>query len=285
MSTTVFVKNEQIQFQPFRKAGPDTILSNYKQAVISRKYLISTMFTLLHHAEYSSSTRDIFIQDLKNQKEIFLKNAYPEKIVDEIFAKYLINPEKPPQPEVTVTCCIDYTHSKIEYYLKNLNKKIKSFIPTFNIRFQYKSIRVETIFTKDTKPMTSKLDTCNCNYLFKCTCNKQYVGMTKRTLRIRATEHRTPSSAKNTYHHINRCPTYISKWEEFERQNVPPNSQATFIKKMRDKFFMDHFKILQKNFRNYFERRNTEAFFIRIFKPTLNDQCKHRYFSLFWKWA
>ena len=155
MSTTIFVKNEEIQFQPFRKAGLDTILSNYKQAVIARKYLISTIYTLLHHAEYSSSTREIFIQDLKNQKEIFLRNAYPEKLVDEIFAKYLINPEKPPQPEVTVTCCIDYTHSKIEYYLKNLNNKIKSFIPTFNIRFQYKSIRVETIFTKDSKPMPS----------------------------------------------------------------------------------------------------------------------------------
>ena len=42
-----------------------------------------------------------------------------------------------------------------------------------------------------------------------------------------------------------------------------------------------HFKMLQKIFRNNFERRNTEAFFIRIFKPTLNDQCKHRNFSLF----
>ena len=132
LSTTIFVKNEEIQFQPFRKAGLDTILSNYKQAVIARKYLISTIYTLLHHAEYSSSTREIFIQDLKNQKEIFLRNAYPEKLVDEIFAKYLINPEKPPQPEVTVTCCIDYTNSKIQYYLKNLNNKIKSFVPTFN---------------------------------------------------------------------------------------------------------------------------------------------------------
>ena len=237
LSTTIFVKNEEIQFQPFRKAGLDSILSNYKQAVIAQKYLISTIYTLLHHAEYSSSTREIFIQDLKNQKEIFLRNAYPEKLVDEIFAKYLINPEKPPQPEVTVTCCIDYTHSKIEYYLKNLNNKIKSFIPTFNIRFQYKSIRVESIFTKDSKPMTSKLDTCNCIYQFRCLCNKQYVGMTKRTLRIRATEHRNPSSVKKTYHHINQCPTYISKWQEFERKNVPPNSQVTFIKKMRDKFF------------------------------------------------
>ena len=129
--------------------------------------------------------------------------------------------------------------------------------------------------------MTSKLDTCNCIYQFRCLFNKQYVGMTKRTLRMRAIEHRTPSSAKKAYHHINQCPTYISKWQEFEGKNVPPNTQVTFIKKMRDKFLMDHFKILQKNFRNYFERRNAEAFFIRIFKPTLNDQCKHRNFSLF----
>ena len=79
LSTTVFLENGEIEFNPFRKAGPDTIISNYKQSVISRKYLISTVYTLLHHAEYSSSTRDIFIQDLPNQKEIFLRNAYPEK--------------------------------------------------------------------------------------------------------------------------------------------------------------------------------------------------------------
>ena len=197
LSTTVFLENGEIEFKPFRKAGPDTIISNYKQSVISRKYLISTVYTLLHHAEYSSSTRDIFIQDLPNQKAIFLRNAYPEKVINEIFAKYLISPNKPSLPEVTVTCCIDYTNSKIEYYLRNLNNKIKSFIPTFNIRFQYKSIRVQTIFAKDSKPTTFKLDTCNCIYQFKCTCNKQYVGMTKRTLRIRATEHQ-PLPVQNT---------------------------------------------------------------------------------------
>ena len=162
LSTTICIENGQIEFKPFRKAGSETILSNYKQSVMARKYLISTVYTLLHHAEYSSSTRNLFIQDLKNQKEIFQKNAYPKKLIDETFANFLRNPEKPTKPEVTVTCCIDYTNSKIEYYLRNLNSKIKSFIPEFNIRFQYKSIRVETIFIKYSKPNTPKLETCNC---------------------------------------------------------------------------------------------------------------------------
>ena len=78
LSTTIFIENGKIEFKPFRKAGPETILSDYKQSVMARKYLISSMYTLLHHAEYSSSTRDLFIQDLENQKEIFQKNAYPE---------------------------------------------------------------------------------------------------------------------------------------------------------------------------------------------------------------
>ena len=88
LSTTIFIENGQIEFKPFRKAGSETILSNYKQSVMARKYLISTVYTLLHHAEYSSSTRDLFIQDLKNQKEIFQKNAYPEKLIDETFANF-----------------------------------------------------------------------------------------------------------------------------------------------------------------------------------------------------
>jgi hypothetical protein len=41
------------------------------------------------------------------------------------------------------------------------------------------------------------------------------------------------------------------------------------------KFFFMDFKILQTNFRNYFERQNAEAFFIIIFKHTLADQCKN----------
>jgi hypothetical protein len=70
--------------------------------------------------------------------------------------------------------------------------------------------------------------------------------MTKRSLKIRATEHRFPSRAKHTYHHINRCPTYISKLQEFERNDIPPNSEITFIKKMRQIFYGQFHKTAEK---------------------------------------
>ena len=45
---------------------------------------------------------------------------------------------------------------------------------------------------------------------------------------------------------------------------------------------MEHFRVLQKSFGSYYERRKTEAFFIRILRPDLNGQNNHRYFTLFW---
>lgn len=105
--------------------------------------------------------------------------------------------------------------------------------------------------------------------------------MTARTIKTRATEHRNPSSAKGIYYHIHSCPDYISRLNKFEIENFKPTDGVRAKQKWRDKFFMEHFRVLQKNFGSYWERRKTEAFFIRILRPDFNDQKDHRYFSLF----
>ena len=74
---------------------------------------------------------------------------------------------------------------------------------------------------------------------------------------------------------------YRSAKYVFEEQNIRPNSGSRAKKKIRDKFFMFHFKILQRRFGYYFERRNTKALFIRILRPDLNDQKDHNSFALF----
>jgi hypothetical protein len=66
---------------------------------------------------------------MPNIKEIFLWNGYPAKIVDEKFAIFLCSPEKPEQPEISMTFCINYTSPKLKYYLRTLVNKIKAFIP------------------------------------------------------------------------------------------------------------------------------------------------------------
>ena len=50
---------------------------------------------------------------------------------------------------------------------------------------------------------------------------------------------------------------------------------------MRDKFFMSHSEIVQKNFRTFDELKKAEEFYIKIYKPDLNEQRKHDSFLLF----
>ena len=136
---------------------------------------------------------------------------------------------------------------------------LTAFIPKFNVRFAYKSLKFRNIFIKDGKPPYSKLKCCFLCYKFKCTCNSCYVGRTKKVLRVRAEQHRTFSYAKKTYYHINRCPVYVKKLREFEEIHFTKKSTITYKKKMRDKFFMEHFEIVQKNFRSFNELKKSRG--------------------------
>ena len=218
----------------------------------------------------------------QNLKPIFLNNSYPLKLLNSKFFQFLQHGPKPKPPEVTFTLSLPYTSKNMDFHVKKLVREIKVIMPHFHIRPVYKGIKVSNLFSADAKPKNSDiLDTTNCCYHFKCTCSSHYVGMTARMLKTRAKEHRNPSSAKGIYYHINSCPTYLTKLKIFEEQNLRPNFGSRAKKKIKDKFFMLHFKILQRRFCSYFERRNTEAFFIRILRPDLNDQKDHNSFALF----
>ena len=283
LSSTIFLENDTFEFRPYRKQASETILSNFRKAIISEKYLISNIFTMLHLSKNSSSTHEILLYDMENNlKPILLNNAYPLKLIKSKFTQFLQNGPKPKPPDVIFTLNLPYTSRNMDYHIKKMINDIKLIMPTFHIRLVYKSIRVSNLFSADSKPKKSDiLESTNCCYQFKCLCKSHYVGMTARMIKTRATEHRNPSSAKGIYYHINSCPTYLFHLAEFERKNSNANTGKRAKKKIKDSFFMQHFKILQKRFRSYFERRKTEAFFIRILRPDLNDQKDHNCFALF----
>ena len=67
--------------------------------------------------------------------------------------------------------------------------------------------------------------------------------MTARKVQTRAKEHRTFSTAKNIYYHINSCPNYLGRLLKFEHENFKPEDKINVKKKLRDVFFMEHFTI------------------------------------------
>ena len=140
--------------------GLDSITSNYQKSVISKGYLKSNIFTSLHNSVFSCSTQEIFLEDMPNIKEIFLRNGYPEHIINEKFAIFLCSAEKQERPEISLTFCISYTSPRIEYYFQTLVNRMKAIIPKFNVRFAYKSLKFRNIFIKNGKPSYSILKGC-----------------------------------------------------------------------------------------------------------------------------
>ena len=283
LSSTIFLTNGSFEFRPSRKNGAETILTNFNKATISEKYLVSNIFTMLHHSQNSSSSHDILLNDMENNlKPILLNNGYPLKTINSNYFKFLRNGPKPKPPDVNFSLSIPYTSKTIDYHIKKLIAQIKVVMPNFHVRLAYKGIKLSNLFSADAKQKISEeIQTTNCVYHFKCLCLSHYVGMTARTIKARATEHRNPSSAKGIYYHIHSCPNYLSRLSIFESENFKPSDGVRTRKKLRDKFFMQHFRVLQRSFGSYYDRRKTEAFFIRILRPDLNEQNKHRYFTLF----
>ena len=109
-------------------------------------------------------------------------------------------------------------------------------------------------------------------YQFNCECSSHYIGQSSRPLLERLKEHQQPSRAKDIYYHILKCPLYQ---EKLKLSTVPLTQKSTF------NFFKKHFKIIRKGFKSRNELIRTEAFYIRVKKPDLNDQKDHNFFKLF----
>ena len=60
LSSTIFLANESFELRPARKNGADTVLTNFKMATISQKYLVSNIFTMLHHSKILAPTTKYF---------------------------------------------------------------------------------------------------------------------------------------------------------------------------------------------------------------------------------
>ena len=91
-------------------------------------------------------------------------------------------------------------------------------------------------------------------------------------------EHQQPSNQSNICNHILSCEEYIQNSNEFALKN-----QNNFTSPAKAKFsnFKDKFKIIKKGFRFKKDRKIAEAYFIRVKKPSLDDQWDHKAFRLF----
>ena len=145
------------------------------------------------------------------------------------------------------------------------------------INIAYKSIPVSQLFSTNSKASIPYEETPNICYQFICECSSSYIGHSDRSLIERMREHQQPSRMTNIFKHIRTCPEFLGKRNIYRSTN----RKKLTSQERNFEYFKNHFKILQKSFLSTFERRKTEAFYIRVKRPDLNDQKDHNFFKLF----
>ena len=232
---------------------------------------------MLHRKRDCCSNADLFEQSLEELKVVLLKNGYPKKLVENKIKIFLSDDQKPDHPDRVHTLCLNFNAFSMEPYINSLLRKMKNIVPEFLVNIAYKSIPVSNLFSTNSKASIPYEETSNVCYQFRCDCSSHYIGHTSRPMIERIGEHQRKSTAKGIYYHILTCPEYLKKQNLFRPY---PYTKMT-SKQRKFAFFKSQFKILQKSFRSNFERRKTEAFYIRVKRPDLNDQKDHHSFKLF----
>ena len=154
---------------------------------------------------------------------------------------------------------------------------MKNIVSKFIVNIAYKYIPIKNLFSTNFKASLSYKETWNVVYEFKCECSSTYIGLSERALIDRMAEHQRASYGTNIFKHIQACQEFLVKRNTY----CPIDKKKKTSKERNFEYFKSHFKILQKSFQSSFERRRTEAFYIRVKRPDLNDQKDHNFFKLF----
>ena len=99
----------------------------------------------------------------------------------------------------------------VDIIAKKLVKKMKNFAPDFSINTCYRSIKISNIYSYTLKPKIELMETANCIYHFQCECASNYIGQSKRRLKVRAGVHQQKSRKTSIYSHIDGCKEYKKK--------------------------------------------------------------------------
>ena len=275
LDSEIFIFENQIQFKHYRKFGQRTVLSNFKNSKMSKKYLKSNIITQCNNVLDACSTYEIFLSSLDDLKNLLYRNEYPKYLVREKIDIFLNSQGKPDLPDFDAILCLNYTSPQTEYYARKLITKMKLLLPNFHVSLALKTVKISQLFSKSAKgPEESKIETAITNYHFICPCKSDYVGRCKRPLDHRIKEHfRSSKDSDNHIHdHINSCPHYMKKIRKILRDAKSSQLKPRQVWTLKIDNFRSHFHILKKNFKNYFDRSNTEAYFIRTLRPDVNCQ-------------
>ena len=171
-------------------------------------------------------------------------------------------------PEKYANINLPFTNYRCNKIAQKIIRIIKNITPEFKINFCWSNINLDRFFSpklKMSKPILEKNDLI---YNFSCECSDVYIGETKRMLQTRANEHFNKGTIKL---HIDKCELYQNNLLNILNEKPTHNK-----KEKSEKFFHQKFSIIHNNLSYWNDRKTSEALYIKLNKPKLNSQVKHK---------
>ena len=256
LDTEIYMDDNNIlQHKHFRKEISSTTLYNFKTAIVPWKYLNSTLCCEIYRHNNTNSTSHDLDHSFKNLKQQFLKNSYPEKLIDNKIREIRDRNFQPKPKNKDIkdvawdrkfTLVLPYTSKRCSQVERKLIRAIKCVTPEYHVNFAWSLIKIGKIVTPRLKPLNCpKIHLC---YKFTCDCEQIYIGETSRTLEARVKQHDYDKKS-SVFLHTQMCTEYITNY--YRKCNTRPAPSDFQI-------LTNHFKILATNL-NYIDRITYEA--------------------------
>ena len=281
LDTTVINTDGKLSLEMFRKPESSDCLINFRTGVSPKNQKISTLTGELYRCHHTTSTPQALDLALNSTKKIFLKNQYPEKLINQKIRDVKIKNFPPSESKarreetlknpdlVHHTLSIPYSSFRCSVLSTKIKKILQQFTPNFCLNISFSTIKLSSVILPRLKPEKSYYFNSNLTYEYNCPdpCNESYTGETQRLLHERILEHGRKGPI---YEHVEYCEHYDQKCRE--KFGCNPDYLPG---PCRRKYFESHFKIVEKNLYYKAFRETFEGVIISLKKPSLNTQVPH----------
>ena len=287
LDTSIVQYNDEIHLEQFRKLTASDCIVNYKNSVSPKSYKISALVGELYRCNNTTTTTVARDTALQNTKLIFMKNRFPEKLIDQKISDLKLKNFRPSDAKAKRqeefdnpdfdhhTLSLPFSSARCSSIASQIYKILKNITPFFKLHIVFTTLKLASLILPRLKPKKDYFNNNDVIYQFDCECDSSYIGETKRLLHARILEHRTKKSS-HVFKHISACEKYKNTlYDQFnvDPDNLPPKNKFA---EMGRAFIHDHFKILETNLTNPYHRKLYEGLLITLHQPDINKQVKHQ---------
>ena len=233
LDTSVYIDStNKLQLKQYKKPSASNVILNFKKSVTPTKYKISTLVGEIYRCNNTTTTEKDLSHALNDLKKIFIKNGYPERMINSKISevksrKFSPSPFKilrerdfEEHPERNANISLPFTSERCEKIVKKIIKTIKNVTPLFKVNFCWQNIKMERFFSPKLKLSKPILEQNALVYKFTCDCELVDIGETKRRLKKCIEDHYRSNLNSNQNTAIRQHITTCTNYKEILSQNL-----------------------------------------------------------------